>query len=51
MYHWQYIYLHETYANQAKLYENYAFPQNFHTGKVGGITLFYAVIPQEIQSS
>ena len=31
-------------ANRPKLCGNYAFPQNFHTQKLGQITVFYAVL-------
>ena len=30
-------------ANHPKLYQNYAFPQNFHTRVLGEISVFYAV--------
>ena len=33
-------------ANYPKLYGNCAFPQNFHTKKLGEITVFYAILPR-----
>ena len=33
----------EFWAKRSKLWENCAFPQNFHTRKLGEITAFYAV--------
>ena len=35
-------------VNRPKLCRNYAFPQTFHTRKLGEITVFYAVISLEI---
>ena len=35
---------------RAKLCQNCAFPKNFHTRKLGEITVFYAVISNDINT-